>query len=433
MLLIVSFDLQISMALARKARGLHVYSQIVPYSIRKEELEALKPKGIILSGYPDPKVSSNVSDVFDREIFDLGIPVAGVNCGLPDFTYPNYIMGSCEGDKELSHFLFDTCGFPGNWTTENFIARSLREIKSEIGNNRAICGLSGGVDSSVASVLVQKVIGNRLTCIFVDTGLLRKNEASDVKLIFGEGFKMNLRIVDAKARFLQTLKGVTDPEEKRKRIGSEFIKVFEDEVIKLEGNTDFLVQGTLYSDVLESTSGTGIGETRVKSHHNVGGLPDNIRFKLIEPLRYLFKDEVREVGEKLGIPGHVLKRHPFPGPGLGVRIVGEVNQESLDIVREANAIVEEEIGNAGLYNELWQAFAVLLNVRSVGVTSGMRTYERPVVIRAVNSSDGMTCNWAELPHSVLEKISSRITYEVQGVNRVVYDITSKPPGTIEWE
>ena len=433
MLVVIDFELQLSMILARKTRELHVYSQNVPHSITKEQLKALNPKGIIVSGSLDPEVCSDVSGLVKRGILDLGIPVMGINCKAPGISCTRYGIGSGEGEQALSDFLFCACGFQKDWTAKGFIDRSIEEIKSRIGDGRAISGLSGGVDSSVASVLVQKAIGDRLTCIFVDTGLLRKGEADDVRRIFGEGFRMNLRMVDARARFLSALKGVTDPEEKRKQIGSEFIRVFEDAAAKLQRDTGFLVQGTLYSDVLESMADSGTGGSRVKSHHNVGGLPDTIQFELVEPLRYLIKDEVREVGKELGIPAHVLERHPFPGPGLGVRIVGEVTEESLEMAREANAIVEEEIASAGLYSELWQAFAVVLDVRSVGVSSGMRTYERPVVIRAINSRDGMTCDWARLPYEAMERISSRITNEVRGINRVVYDITPKPPGTIEWE
>ena len=433
MLVVIDFELQLSMILARKVREFHVYSQIVPHSVTKEQLEALNPKGIIVSGSLDLEACPDVSGLVERGIPDLGIPVMGINCKAPGISCTRYSIGSREGEQALSEFLFGTCGFDEDWTVKGFIRHSIEEIKSRIGDGRAISGLSGGVDSSVASVLVQKAVGDRLTCIFVDTGLLRKGEADDVRRIFGEGFRMNLKMVDARARFLSALEGVTDPEEKRKRIGSEFIRVFEDEAAKLQRGTGFLVQGTLYSDVLESTAANGAGGSRVKSHHNVGGLPDSIQFELVEPLRYLFKDEVREVGKELGIPAHVLERHPFPGPGLGVRIVGEVTEESLKMAREANAIVEEEIRSAGLYSKLWQAFAVVLDVRSVGVSSGMRTYERPVVVRAINSRDGMTCDWARLPYEVMERISSRITNEVRGVNRVVYDITPKPPGTIEWE
>jgi GMP synthase (glutamine-hydrolysing) len=432
-LVVIDFELQLSMVLARKARENHVYSQIAPNNVTKGQLEALKPKGIIVSGSLDPQVSHDVSGLVARGVLDLGIPVMGVNCNAPGMSCIRYCQGSGEWEQAFSEFLFRTCGFRKDWTIKGFIDRSIDEIKSKIGDGRAISGLSGGVDSSVASRLVQKAIGDRLICIFVDTGLLRKGEADDVRRIFGEGFKMNLEMVDARARFLSALEGVTDPEEKRKRIGSEFIRVFEDEAAKLQTGTGFLVQGTLYSDVLESMAAGGTGGSRVKSHHNVGGLPDAIQFELVEPLRYLFKDEVREAGKELGIPAHVLERHPFPGPGLGVRIVGEVNEESLETARDANAIVEEEMASAGVYSELWQAFAVVLDIRSVGVSSGMRTYQRPVVIRAINSRDGMTCDWARLPYHVMERISSRITREVRGVNRVVYDITPKPPGTIEWE
>jgi GMP synthase (glutamine-hydrolysing) len=432
-LAVIDSELQLSMILARKARELEVYSQVVPHNVTKEQLSALEPEGIVISGSPDPLVCPDVSDLIERGILDLGIPVVCVNCKAPGVPSIHYVPGSYEWEQAFSEFLFSVCSCRKDWTVQGFIERSIKEIKSLIGDGRAISGLSGGVDSSVASRLVQEAIGDRLTCIFVDTGLLRKGEPDDVRRIFGEGFKMNLKMVDASERFLTALKGITDPEEKRKIIGGEFINVFQDEAAKLRDEAGFLVQGTLYSDVLESQAHAGTGGSRVKSHHNVGGLPETVQFELVEPLRYLFKDEVRAIGRELGIPHHILDRHPFPGPGFGVRIVGEINEESLEIAREANAIVEEEIRRAGLYNELWQAFAVVLDIRSVGVSSGMRTYERPVVVRVVTGHDGMTCDWGKLPYEVMEKISSRITHEVKGVNRVVYDITPKPPGTIEWE
>lgn len=284
----------------------------------------------------------------------------------------------------------------------------------------------------MAALLVHRAIGDRLTCVFVDTGLLRKGEAEQVKATFGEHFNMNLRAVDARERFMAVLRGVVDPEEKRKRIGREFISVFEEEARRC-GDVDFLVQGTLYPDVIES-AGSRLGPAaKIKSHHNVGGLPETMRLRLIEPLRHLFKDEVRVIGRGLGLPASIIDRHPFPGPGLAVRVVGEVTPENLETVREADAIVEEETKAAGLYAKVWQAFAVLLDVRSVGVMGDMRTYERPIVVRAVTSEDGMTCDWARLPSGVLERISARIVNEVKGVNRVVYDISTKPPATIEWE
>lgn len=338
-----------------------------------------------------------------------------------------------EGGKRiLANFLFKVCGCDRSWTPGRFIEDAVDRIRSQVGDGRALCALSGGVDSSVAAVLVHRAIGNRLTCVFVDTGLLRKNEPEQVRATFGEHFSMNLRVVSAQDRFLSALRGVLDPEEKRKRIGAEFIRVFEEEARRC-GKVDFLVQGTLYPDVIES-AGSRLGPAaKIKSHHNVGGLPASMRLRLIEPLRYLFKDEVRAIGRDLGLPAAILDRHPFPGPGLAVRVVGEVACESLDILREADAIIEEETRSAGLYDKLWQAFAVLLDIRSVGVMGDMRTYERPIVLRAVTSEDGMTCDWARLPYPVLEKISARIVNEVKGVNRVVYDVSTKPPATIEWE
>ena len=312
---------------------------------------------------------------------------------------------------------------------EDFIKRSIEDINSQIGNGKALCALSGGVDSSVAAVLVHKAIGDNLTCIFVDHGLLRKNEREEVERVFRDEFHMNLVVVDAEDRFLGKLKGVTDPEAKRKIIGEEFIRVFEEEQSKLEG-IEFLIQGTIKSDVIES--GTK-GKVAVKSHHNVGGLPEDVNFKLVEPLRELYKDQVREVGRLLGISEDIVNRQPFPGPGLGVRCLGELTKEKLDILREADYIYRDEIKKAGYENKIWQYFAVLPNIKSVGVVDGKRTYCHTIALRAVNSTDGMTAEWVKLPLELLEKISTRITDEVPEVNRVVFDITSKPPATIEWE
>jgi GMP synthase (glutamine-hydrolysing) len=311
------------------------------------------------------------------------------------------------------------------------VEASVARICDQVGTGRLLCGLSGGVDSSVAAVLAHQAVGDRLTCVFVDNGLLRMNEAAQVVEMFGQHLGLRLIAVDAGARFLEKLAGVADPERKRKVIGAEFIAVFEEEAARL-GAMEFLLQGTLYPDVIESVSVKGPSVT-IKTHHNVGGLPEKMGFKLVEPLRELFKDEVREVGKELGLPDVLLWRQPFPGPGLAVRCVGDITRDRLDLLRHADVIVEEEIRKAGLYREIWQAFAVLLPVRTVGVMGDERTYEHVVAVRAVQSQDGMTADWVRLPYDVLATISSRIANEVKGVNRVVYDVSSKPPSTIEWE
>lgn len=334
-----------------------------------------------------------------------------------------------DGQAMLEKFLFDICKCVGDWTMESFIELQVAEIRAKVGTGRILCALSGGVDSSVAAALVHRAVGDQLTCVFVDHGFMRKNEAEQVKKIFTEQFQLNLVFVDVHERFMQKIAGVSDPETKRKAIGNEFIRVFEVEALKI-GKVDFLVQGTLYPDIVES--GTETAET-IKSHHNVGGLPEDIEFELIEPLRMLFKDEVRELGMELGMSEEIVWRQPFPGPGLAIRILGEVTREKLDILREADAIILEEIRRSGMYRDLWQSFAVLPSIKSVGVMGDGRTYEYPIILRAVTSEDAMTADWAKLPYELLQSISSRIVNEVQGVNRVVYDITSKPPGTIEWE
>ncbi|MFI6596464.1 glutamine-hydrolyzing GMP synthase [Nonomuraea sp. NPDC050536] len=353
--------------------------------------------------------------------------------GLYGVQFHPEVLHSEHGQTVLKHFL-DAAGCRPTWTMLNIVEDSVEAVRRQVGDGRAICALSGGVDSAVAAAIVQRAIGDRLTCVFVDHGLLRKGEPEQVERDFVAATGVKLRVVDAADRFLKALDGVTDPEEKRKIIGREFIRVFEDEqrAILADGPVDFLVQGTLYPDVVESGGGTGTAN--IKSHHNVGGLPDDLQFSLVEPLRTLFKDEVRRAGEELGLPPAMVWRQPFPGPGLGIRIVGSVTRERLDLLREADAIAREELSRAGLDRDIWQCPVVLLaDVRSVGVQGDGRTYGHPVVLRPVTSEDAMTADWARVPYDVLSRISTRITNEVREVNRVVLDVTSKPPGTIEWE
>jgi GMP synthase (glutamine-hydrolysing) len=357
--------------------------------------------------------------------------VANTSRSLYGVQFHPEVVHTPDGKTILGNFVKDICGCRGDWTPESFIDSAISQICEQIRDGKAVCGLSGGVDSSVAAALVSRAIGDRLTCIFVDNGVLRKNEFENVLNAFKQFGKLQVRGIAAGERFLNALKNEADPERKRKIIGNEFIEVFQEEASNL-GQVDFLVQGTLYPDVIESQSVKGPSAV-IKSHHNVGGLPEKMRLKLVEPLRELFKDEVRVVGRALGLPASLLDRHPFPGPGLAVRILGAVDSDNVKILQDADQIVQDEVDQAGIYQQLWQVFAVLLPVRSVGVMGDYRTYEQAVAIRAVESADGMTADWARLPYDLLNRISQRIISEVRGVNRVVYDISSKPPSTIEWE
>ncbi|MEL6399129.1 MAG: glutamine-hydrolyzing GMP synthase [Cyanobacteria bacterium J06626_4] len=348
------------------------------------------------------------------------------------------VVHSQDGQALIRNFVYHICDCQPTWTTEAFIEEAVREVRARVGDRRVLLALSGGVDSSTLAFLLNKAIGDKLTCMFIDQGFMRKGEPERLVKLFEEQFHIHVSYVNARERFLEQVKGVTDPEVKRKRIGHEFIQVFEEESRRL-GPFDYLAQGTLYPDVIESADTNVDPKTgervavKIKSHHNVGGLPKDLRFKLVEPLRKLFKDEVRKLGRSLGLPEEIVRRHPFPGPGLAIRILGEVTAEKLDILRDADYIVRQEIRDRGMYHDFWQAFAVLLPVRSVGVMGDQRTYAYPIVLRFVSSEDGMTADWSRTPYDLLEAISNRIVNEVKGVNRVVYDVTSKPPGTIEWE
>lgn len=504
--IVLDFGGQYNQLIARRVRECNVYCEVMSYKNSIDKIKEKNPVGIIFTGGPN-SVYDESSPHYDKEIFELGIPILGICYGsqlmaytlgghvttapvseygkteittseskifenvdkntivwmshtdyidkipegfkitaysdaCPCAAYENEekklyavqyhpeVNHSVQGQQMLKNFLFNVCGCKGDWLMSDFAQKSIQALREKIGDGKVLCALSGGVDSSVAAIMLHKAVGKQLTCVFVDNGLLRKNEGDEVENLFRNQFDINLVRANAQDRFLGKLKGVTEPEKKRKIIGEEFIRVFEAEAKKI-GTVDFLVQGTIYPDVIES----GAGDAAViKSHHNVGGLPEHVDFKeIVEPLRDLFKDEVRQLGVELGLPEKFVWRQPFPGPGLAVRVIGEITEDKLAILRDADAIFREEIANAGLERDINQYFAVITDMRSVGVMGDGRTYDYTLALRAVTTTDFMTADWARIPFDILEKVSNRIVNEVDHVNRLVYDITSKPPATIEWE
>ncbi len=421
MIVIIDLGSEENSALAREIRALGVYSEIYPHDITLAELKANDSiKGVILNGGPNNIVNGAPIDV-NNEIYNLGVPFVA-------YDFPQALCEQSD-NSNLKSWLFDVCNAEANWNMSNFVADQVELLKKQIGDKKVLLALSGGVDSSVVAALLIKAVGKNVTCVHVNHGLLRKGEPEQVIDVFGKELDADLVYVDAVDRFLSKLEGVTDPEQKRKIIGAEFIRVFEEEARKLEG-INFLGQGTIYPDIVESGTKTG---KAVKAHHNVGGLPDDLKFELVEPLKYLFKDEVRACGKELGLPDNMVYRQPFPGPGLGVRCLGAITRDRLEAVRESDAILREEFDNAGLRGRVWQYFTLIPDVKSVGVRDNARSFEWPVIIRAVNTVDAMTATIEPLPYELLNKITSRILSEVKGVNRVLYDITPKPTGTIEWE
>ena len=477
--IVLDFGGQYNQLIARRVRECNVYCEVMSYKNSIEKIKEKNPVGIIFTGGPN-SVYDEKSPHYDKTIFELGIPILGICYGSQLMAYTlgghvdtapvseygkteittsesklfenvdkntvvwmshtDYIdkipegfkitAYSIQGQQMLKNFLFNVCGCKGDWLMSDFAEKSIQALREKIGDGKVLCALSGGVDSSVAAVMLHKAVGKQLTCVFVDNGLLRKNEGDEVENLFRNQFDINLIRANAQDRFLGKLEGVKEPEKKRKIIGEEFIRVFEAEAKKI-GKVDYLVQGTIYPDVIES----GAGDAAViKSHHNVGGLPEHVDFKeIVEPLRDLFKDEVRQLGIELGLPEKFVWRQPFPGPGLAVRVIGEITEDKLEILRDADAIFREEIANAGLERDINQYFAVITDMRSVGVMGDGRTYDYTLALRAVTTTDFMTADWARIPFDVLEKASNRIVNEVKHVNRLVYDITSKPPATIEWE